>query len=315
MLGALEDLETMNKKTDVRPAIREDDYDVVVVDASGQTVQLQRHHCRTYIEDLGAGTVLEMVEVPPGTFMMGNAAFQGYDDERPRHWVRISSFLLGKYPVTQEQWHAVMGQDRPYRSRGHRRPADRVSWQDANDFCAKLSRKRRKRYRLPTEAEWEYACRAGTATPFSCGETLTTELANYVGAWAYQQEPEGIYRHETTEVGSFPPNAFGLHDMHGNVWEWCEDEWHGDYSGAPTDGTAWTIGSSPGYRVLRGGSWHEPPANCRSATRLKMHSSEADDCFGFRVAIQGFDENLRPSTRRSARWLDSLFSSLRGKGQ
>ncbi len=290
----------MNKETANQGAFRVDDYETVLVDASGQTVQRQNHHCRTHIEDLGAGMVLEMVEIPPGAFMMGTPAFKGYDEERPRHWVRISCFLMGKYPITQQQWQAVMGQDRPYRSRGLRRPADRVSWQAANDFCAKLSRKGRKPYRLPTEAEWEYACRAGTATPFSCGETLTTELANYVGEWTYQQEAKGIYRHETTKVGSFPPNAFGLYDMHGNVWEWCEDEWHDDYYGAPTDGTAWTSGNSLEYRVLRGGSWHEPPANCRSATRLKMASSEADDCFGFRVAVRGSGESLPMRTRRSA---------------
>ena len=297
----------MNKEMDVQPAAREDESETVLVDATGRLIQRQQYRGRTYAEDLGAATVLEMVEIPSGAFMMGTAGFKGYDDERPCHWVRISSFLVGKYPITQEQWKAVMDQDRPYRCKGPRRPADRVSWQGANDFCAKLSRKTGKRYRWPAEAEWEYACRAGTTTPFGCGETLTTELADYVGEWTYQQEPKGIYRQETTDVGSFLPNAFGLYDMHGNVWEWCQDEWHGDYYSAPTDGTAWTRGNPLEYRVLRGGSWHEPPANCRSATRLKMHSSEADDCFGFRVVVQGFDESLPISTRRSTRWLDSVF--------
>ncbi len=297
----------MNKDMGVPSPVREDEYEAVLVDASGRIVQRQIHRCRTRIEDLGAGTLLELVEIPPGAFMMGSAAFKAYDDERPRHWVRISSFLLGKYPITQEQWKAVMGRDKAYRCKGPHRPADRLSWQDANDFCTKLSKKIGKPYRLPAEAEWEYACRAGTATPFSCGETLTTELANYVGEWTYQQEPKGVYRHEATDVGSFPPNAFGLYDMHGNVWEWCEDTWHEDYSGAPTDGAAWTSGGSLEYSVLRGGSWHEPPANCRSATRVKMLSSEADDCFGFRVAVQGFEESLPKSTGKTPRWLISLF--------
>lgn len=138
---------------------------------------------------------------------------------------------------------------------------------------------------MPAEAEWEYACRAGTRTPFYFGETITTELANFVGEHHYQSESKGIYRHESTDAGSFPPNASGLHDMHGNVWEWCADDWHDDYSGSPIDGKAWIGGKSTADKVMRGGSWHEPPENCRSAARLKMNEKEAEDFFGFRVAL------------------------------
>jgi formylglycine-generating enzyme required for sulfatase activity len=143
-------------------------------------------------------------------------------------------------------------------------------------------------YRLPTEAEWEYACRAGTSTPFYCGETLTTDLANYVGEHTYRSEPKGVYRHATTEVGSFPPNAYGLYDMHGNVWEWCADAWHDDYSGAPSDSSIWLDRRSQ-LRVLRGGGWHEPPVLCSSAARLRQDAAEADDLFGFRVACMIHD--------------------------
>jgi formylglycine-generating enzyme required for sulfatase activity len=137
---------------------------------------------------------------------------------------------------------------------------------------------------MPSEAEWEYACRARTTTPFYFGETITTDLANYVGEFVYRSEPKGIYRHETTEVGSFPPNAFGICDMHGNIWEWCEDTWHNNYLGAPADGKVWEIQAGLN-RVLRGGCWHDPPDLCRSAVRLKHVLNEGEDFFGFRVAL------------------------------
>jgi formylglycine-generating enzyme required for sulfatase activity len=225
-----------------------------------------------------------MVEIPSGIFTMGAIISDGYPDERPPHQVRVSSFRMGKVPVTQEQWKAIMKKDKPYRSKGPRRPVDRVSWKDASEFCRKLSKKTGKPYRLPSEAEWEYACRAGTRTPFHYGETITTGLVNYVGEHRYLLEPKGIYRHASTDVGAFPPNAFGLYDMHGNIWEWCADEWHEDYSGAPADGSAWRNGNEPTYKVMRGGSWHEPPGICRSVTRLRMEENEAEDTFGFRVA-------------------------------
>jgi formylglycine-generating enzyme required for sulfatase activity len=172
----------------------------------------------------------------------------------------------------------------PYRCKGARRPADRVDWDSAREFCAQLSKKTRCSYRLPSEAQWEYACRAGTTTPFYCGLTLTTDFANYVGYHLYLEEPPGVYRHETTEVDSFLPNAFGLYDMHGNVWEWCADAWHDDYTGAPVDGSVWDSRRA-GYRVLRGGSWHDPPGICRCAARLKFKAADGDDCVGFRVAL------------------------------
>ena len=270
------------------------EFEVVSVNARGDVVERQIHRAHQFTEDLGNGIVLELVLVPGGAFWMGSRPGHGYDDERPQHVVRVTPFLLGKYPVTQEQWEAVMKWKPPFRGKGAKHPADRVSWHAARDFCRRLSMRpqrfsetlevSRRAYRLPSEAEWEYACRAGSTTPFHCGETITTDLANYVGEHTYLSEPKGVYRHGTTEVGQFPPNAFGLYDMHGNLWEWCADAWHTDYAGAPTNGSAWERGE-PSHRVLRGGSWHDPPNLCRCAARLRLAPAEGEDYVGFRVAL------------------------------
>ncbi|MEH2450126.1 formylglycine-generating enzyme family protein [Nostoc sp.] len=186
--------------------------------------------------------------------------------------------------MTQEQYQQIMGSN-PSNFKGAKRPIEQVSWNDAVEFCKKLSQKIGRKYRLPSEAEWEYACRAGTTTPFHFGETITTELANYDGNYTYASAPKGKSRQETTEVGSFSPNAFGLYDMHGNVWEWCQDTWHDTYKGAPSDGSAWIDTDSPN-RVLRGGSWFNFPSYCRSASRGNSYWAGRDgivDIIGFRV--------------------------------
>lgn len=268
----------------------DEDYEVVQVDQTGQINNRQQQHCQKYVEDLGSGVILELVLIPSGIFGMGTVENE-YMDERPHHTVRVPAFLISKFPISQEQWKAIMNWEPPYRCQGPKRPVDRVSWKQAVEFCKRLSKKTGYAYRLPSEAEWEYACQAGTSTPFHSGETLTTDLANYVGEHTYQLEPKGIYRHGSTDVGLFPPNAFGLYDLHGNVWEWCADEWHDNYVGAPTDGSVWENGNRATDRVMRGGSWHEPPANCRSATRLKMNENEAEDFFGFRVALTSLDRD------------------------
>jgi formylglycine-generating enzyme required for sulfatase activity len=160
---------------------------------------------------------------------------------------------------------------------------EQVNWHEAVEFCARLSQKTGREYRLPTEAEWEYACRAGTTTPFHFGPTLTTNLANYDGNYVYGSGPKGVYREQTTDVGSFPPNAFGIYDMHGNVWEWCLDHWHDNYKGAPTDGSAWIEGGDSNRRLLRGGSWIDAPRNCRSAYRGGFGPVVRLITFGFRI--------------------------------
>jgi formylglycine-generating enzyme required for sulfatase activity len=177
-----------------------------------------------------------------------------------------------------------MGKLPACRFKGHNLPVERVSWEETRRFCLQLSKKTSQRYLLPSEAQWEYACRAGTNTPFSFGETLTTEIANYVGGHTFRRESPGEYRHCTTQAGTFPPNAFGLYDMHGNLWEWCADNWLNDYSAAPRDGSAYFKKADP-YRVARGGSWHEPPENCRSTTRIRFLESNADEFIGFRICV------------------------------
>ena len=209
---------------------------------------------------------------------------------------------MGKYPVTQAQWQAVAALpqiDRPLESepsyfKGKDRPVEQISWWEAIEFCARLSQKTGKDYRLPSEAEWEYACRAGTTTPFHFGETIATDLANYRGTdWEYSgttypgnygQGTKGIFREETTLVGSFKvANAFGLLDMHGNVWEWCADHWHENYQDAPTDNKAWLSENDNQKRMLRGGSWCTFPRNCRSAQRFRIDPDNRFNYLGLRV--------------------------------
>jgi eukaryotic-like serine/threonine-protein kinase len=235
-----------------------------------------------FTENLENGVSLEMVYVPGGSFTMGS---EEYDNEKPRHVVMVPSFYMGKFQVTQEQYLQIMGTN-PAKWQDAKLPVEQVSWDDAQVFCQKFSAKTGKKYRLPSEAEWEYACRAKTDTPFYFGETITTELVNYNGDYVYKSGVKGVYRSKTTLVGSFPANAFGLHDMHGNVWEWCEDKWHENYQGAPTDGTAWISGNnndSQGVRLLRGGSWRINPSYCRSVSRYRRSAYIRDDLIGFRV--------------------------------
>ncbi|MFM6278998.1 MAG: formylglycine-generating enzyme family protein, partial [Dolichospermum sp.] len=218
---------------------------------------------------------LEMVLIPGGTFLMGSPKNEegSINSEKPQHEVTIKPFLMGKYPVTQKQWRTVAALEKvnidlasyPSYFEGDNRPVEQVSWHDAIEFCARLSNYTKKPYRLPTEAQWEYACRAGTTTPFHFGDRITTDLANYDGNYTYGDGLKGVHRKGTTDVGFFPPNLFGLHDMHGNVWEWCQDDWHDNYEGAPIDGSAWI--SLSNRKVLRGGSWNYYPVLCRSASR------------------------------------------------
>ncbi len=204
---------------------------------------------------------LALVPIPGGKFWMGSPKGEGNDDEKPRHEVAIAPFYMSKYPITQAQYQAVMDQN-PSSFEGAHRPVEQVSWRDAIAFCEALSRlgvhevslKEIRQFTLPSEAQWEYACRAGTETPFYWGETISTDQANYDGNYVYGSGQKGSYREQTTEVGTFPPNNFGLYDMHGNVWEWCADHWHGNYHNAPTDGSAWTTNNKDAPRLLRGGS-------------------------------------------------------------
>jgi formylglycine-generating enzyme required for sulfatase activity len=238
----------------------------------------------SFTEDLGNGIKLEMIAIPGGTFLMGSPENEAErsSNESPQHQVTVPSFFMGKYQLTQAQYQAIMGSNRSCFKRNNR-PVESVSWDDAVAFCQKLTQKTGKNYRLPSEAEWEYACRAGTKTPFSFGDNITTDLVNYDGNYPYNSAPKGKYRQETTDVGTFPPNAFGLYDMHGNVCEWCEDDWHENYINAPKDGSAWNSQSGSVRRLLRGGSWGNYAGYCRSAIRAGGLRDNRYSYCGFRV--------------------------------
>jgi formylglycine-generating enzyme required for sulfatase activity len=268
-----------------RPKIPIQIFTTVRVNSIGDIIIRSEGKAEVMTEDIGNGVSLEMVKIPGGIFLMGSPQTEAErrDREGPQHYVNVPEFFMGKYTVTQAQWQAVMGNNPSY-FKGKNRPVERVSWNDATEFCQKLSKKTGRDYRLPSEAEWEYACRGGTTTPFYFGEAITPELVNYDGTYTYGNGPKGKYRQETIDVGNFPPNSFGLYDMHGNVWEWCQDVCHDNYDGAPVDGSAWVNGGNSSSRVLRGGSWFNNPRRCRSAFRLYFNSVEADDSyFGFRL--------------------------------
>jgi formylglycine-generating enzyme required for sulfatase activity len=279
------------------------------------------------------GLTLPMVRIPAGSFRMGSPPEEEgrLDREGPVHTVRLEEFLMGRTPITQEQWRVVaQWKERegerwgmslnPNRASFHRDekvggssrsdsgratllegktsmdqwPVERVSWHDAMEFCHRLSQRTGRTYTLPSEAQWEYACRAGTATPFAFGDTLTPELANYYASVSYADGPKGDWLQQTTPVGRFPANAWGLNDMHGNVWEWCLDHWHHNYGEgnntdqekAPDDGSAWLYNQTIKVekdRLLRGGSWDDFPGDCRSAFRDHYEPDYVNDGVGFRV--------------------------------
>jgi formylglycine-generating enzyme required for sulfatase activity len=235
-------------------------------------------------ENLGNGATLDLVRIPAGKFMMGS---NEYSSEQPIHEATLREFWMGKYAVTNGQWQAIMGtkpsEKYDVKFQGENQPVVGVSWDDAKEFCQKASQKTGKSIRLPSETEWEYACRAGTTTPFHFGETITPDLVNYDGNNPYGDAPKGEYRQKTVNADSFSPNAWGLYQMHGNVREWCEDVWHGNYNGIPQDGTAWTTDGEQSIRLLRGGSWLDYAIICRSADRFRWGAGDGYIYIGFRV--------------------------------
>jgi formylglycine-generating enzyme required for sulfatase activity len=267
-------------------------FETAQINKNGTGIKRITKNAEYFTQDLGNGVFLEMVHIPGGTFLMGSPESDEspISSESPQHQVTVPSFFMGKYPVTQKQWRLVAAlpkvkidlESDPSRFKGDNLPVERVLWNHTQEFCARLSLKTNKTYRLPSEAEWEYACRGGTTTPFYFGETISTELANYHGNYTYGGGAKGEYRGKTTEVGKFPATPCGLYDMCGNVWEWCEDEWHENYINAPTDGSAWSDGSNS-YATLRGGSWFNYPQDCRSASRGHYFRDNHSNPFGFRV--------------------------------
>ena len=246
-------------------------------------------------QKVAAGTVFkdcpecpEMVVLPGGSFLMGSPPDPepdpfineqpktiGEAGERPQHRVQIQSFAIGKYEVTQEQWYAVMGNNPSY-DKGRTLPVEQVSWNDIQQFIGKLNQKTGAKYRLPSEAEWEYAAKAGTTTEWSFGND-ESKLGNY--AWYLKNSGN-----RTHAVGQKSPNAFGIFDMHGNVFEWIEDCWHDNYVGAPSDGSAWVTACAENRRVLRGGSWNFNPEYLRSTFRGRYDLDYLNLITGFRLA-------------------------------
>jgi len=258
------------------------EYETMTVDARGEVIAWARHSAEQFTEDLGNGISLDMVVIPTGAYQMGSRPFEGNPDERPQHFLTIKSFMMGRFLITQGQWKAIMKKLPPCRFKGDNLPVERVSWNDAQKFCKQLSKKTGRNYHLPSETQWEYACRAGTSTQFSFGETLTSDIANYNGEHVFAQEPPKVYLHSTSEGGKYPPNAFGLYDMHGNLMEWCTDNWINDYRMSLRDDSPYQMFGNP-YHVVRGGSWHDNPQLCRSAARLRYAGKDAEDFIGFRV--------------------------------
>jgi formylglycine-generating enzyme required for sulfatase activity len=256
----------------------------------------------------GGGKGPELVLIPSGRFQMGSteadrkkALAAGVQQawierETPQHWVGIEQPLaLGRFPVTVGQWrqfvhatgwqrHGEVNWAQPGFRQTEDHPVVGVTWYDAQQYVKWLSEQTGQTYRLPSEAEWEYACRAGTKTAFSFGDEIDTSLANYDGNYSYNGSPKGEYRQGTSRLGVFPPNQWGLYDMHGNVWEWVQDVVHDNYEGAPSTGAAWEEGGDQGRRILRGGSWLYNPRYVRAALRNGFSAVLSNDIVGFRVA-------------------------------
>jgi formylglycine-generating enzyme required for sulfatase activity len=252
----------------------------------GQWVTVTRKRketCQVAIFDLGDSVNLEMVYIPSGSM---EKIYYAFHSNILTFTVNIKAFYMGKYPITQAQYEIINGTDPSYFS-GKNRPVEQVSWKMAQEFCQRLSDKIGRKFYLPSESQWEYACLSQTITPFYFGETITTELVNYHGDYTYNNGPKGIFRQQTTDVGIFPPNAFGLYDMHGNVWEWCEDNWHENYTDAPDDGSAWLENAvNDDNKVVRGGSWSNQPVRCFTTLRIPLYSTQIINCVGFRICME-----------------------------
>jgi formylglycine-generating enzyme required for sulfatase activity len=251
------------------------EFKVIRLDVHGVVEQQYKGTAKKITEELSNGIDLEVVKIPGGEFLMGSRESDksSIDNERPIHKVNIGNIYMGRYPITQEQYKALMGNN-PSHFKGEKLPVEHVSRENAQTFCRKLSQQSKRKYRLPSEAEWEYACRAGSKTPFYFGEVISDKVVNYNKS-----------NSKTSVVGIFPANNFGLQDMHGNVWEWCEDNWHEDYNEAPTNGRAWH-NEKNNVQILRGGSWDYGFEYCRSAFRGTHYLGNSHGYNGFRVVLE-----------------------------
>ena len=289
--------------------LKEQSFKTVLLNDVGKVESTPEKSTRYYQEDLGNGVGLTLVLIPGGTFQMGSPKEeQDRSDDETLHEVKVPNFLMGEAQVTQALWKTVATQlpkvrrelnpaPSNFNTDGNDRPVERVNWLEAMEFCDRLAKKTGKPYRLPSEAEWEYACRAGTRSPFNMGSTISTDIANYRGKddeisgrtipGKYGKGEGGKFRGETIKVKTFPPSRTGLYDMHGNVWEWCLDNNHPNYDNAPKDGSAWLDRNADlnSDRILRGGSWINSPQNCRSACRNFSAPVTRNSSIGFRVVV------------------------------
>jgi len=317
------------------------DFEVVLLDIQGRELKRDRCQAASFTESLGNGTTLEMVQIPAGTAQIGSLETEAgrSDSENELHTVTTPSFFMSRYPITQAQWKAVALMPKvscpldlePSYFKGLNRPVEQVSWADANEFCTRLSLATKRAYRIPTEVEWEYACRAGTTTPFHFGETLTTDLANYCGEahyskrrtrqghWyngSYGKGSTGVTRNETTVVGYFQvANGFGLYDMHGNVWEWCSI-YPGkiQLSSCKPDCLVASSVEDPSLQPLRGGSWRSSPAACRAASRWLKLAGSNEAFIGFRLVYSAIDDPADSEKLLRGNPSQSILSNTEVKG-
>jgi formylglycine-generating enzyme required for sulfatase activity len=301
-------------------------FDVITADDRGKIVGSRVETARYFQTELLGGMMLDMVQIPGGGFMMGTletdlvAVKQGssrsmereftndiveslirrFNWESPKHMVKVPAFYMSKYEITQAQWRAVASLPKvkidllsdPSSFKGSNLPVETITWEEAIEFCERLSLATGRRFRLPTEAEWEYAARAGTNTPFNFGDSIRSEWANFQGKFPYSNSPKGEFRETTVAVGSLgSPNAFGLFDMHGNVWEWCSDVWNETYDGAPNDGSSWETGKIPYLRMIRGGAWDSLGGECRSNSRNRMTATIRLNNIGLRIVADIPEQN------------------------
>jgi formylglycine-generating enzyme required for sulfatase activity len=285
------------------------------VNARGLIDKRIQKESQVWVENLDDNVNLQMVSVPAGSFEMGSSATQVrrlrseytrhgavqtevsnvLRRETPQHEVTLKALLIGRTEVTQAQWAVVASWpsverkllENPSEAKDTDQPVTNISWFDAEEFCRRLSTKTRRVYRLPSEAEWEYACRAGTQTAFALGATISPAVANYHSRYPFGSVRPSPERAAPVSVASLPlANAFGLYDMHGNVWEWCADPWHDSYKDAPADGSAWTEAGDAQQRPVRGGGWNDIAFLARSGARASQPVDNTSSWVGFRVVLE-----------------------------
>jgi formylglycine-generating enzyme required for sulfatase activity len=268
-------------------------FETISINPFGEPYNGRQLTVRRFIETLDDGVEIALVKIPSGTFEMGD---DGWKHTSPRRRLSVSNFYLATLQVTQRQWETVARlpkvnldlEKNPSYFRGDPDlPVDSVGWHEAIEFCRRLSQYSGRKYRLPSEAEWEYAARAGRTETFAFGETITPLSANFNGEFPTGSFTLDGFRNQTIRVGQFSANAFGLFDMHGNVWEWCADVWHEDYAGAPDNAGTWMSGGDASRRVLRGGAWCNWAELCRSSERIAEYCDEKGklNYIGFRLAL------------------------------